>query len=150
VVTVSDSRSAADDSSGAAISERLEAEGHRRVAYEIVADEPALVASAIGRLAAEADAVITNGGTGIAPRDNTYEAVAGLLEKRMDGFGELLRMLSYEEVGSAAMASRAVAGTIGSCLIFSLPGSTAACRLATDRLIAPELGHLCALVGGRD
>ena len=85
---------------------------------------------------------VVNGGTGIAARDCTYEAVAGLLEKRLDGFGELFRMLSFEEVGSAAMMSRAVAGVWRGCALFSMPGSAAAVRLAWEKLIAPELSHL--------
>ena len=148
VVTVSDTRSADDDDSGAEIKRLLGQAGHRLRGYEIVPDDPGRVAAAIARLAGEVDAVIVNGGTGIAPRDNTYEAITGLIDKRIDGFGELFRMLSYQQIGTAAMASRAVAGLVGQAVVFSLPGSTAACRLACEKLIVPELGHLCSLSGG--
>ena len=113
----------------------------------IVRDDPALVREAVVALVArgDIDAVITNGGTGIAARDNTYEAVSQLLDKRIDGFGELFRMLSFGEIGAAAMLSRAVAGTVGSTALFCMPGSTAACRLAMERLIIPQLGHVAAL-----
>jgi len=111
--------------------------------YRIVRDEPELVREALAAAAAAgAEAIIVNGGTGISGRDRTYEAVAGLLEKRLDGFGELFRMLSFQEIGSAAMLSRAVAGAWQGRAVFSVPGSTAAVRLAWDRLIGPELGHV--------
>ncbi len=90
----------------------------------------------------EARVIITTGGTGISRRDSTYEAVTALFEKRLDGFGELFRMLSYQEIGSAAMLSRATAGVSGGCAVFMLPGSPAAVRLAMERLILPELGHV--------
>jgi len=93
-------------------------------------------------MAAEVDAILLNGGTGVAPRDTTYEAVSTLIEKRLDGFGELFRMLSFQEVGSKAMASRAVAGVFGKTVVFSMPGSVKAVRLAMERLICPELGHI--------
>ncbi len=110
--------------------------------YRIVPDEPARVRDALAAAAAAgAEAVIVNGGTGISGRDRTYEAVAGLLEKRIDGFGELFRMLSFQEIGSAAMLSRAVAGAWQGRAVFSVPGSTAAVRLAWEKLIGPELGH---------
>ncbi|TFH25514.1 MAG: molybdenum cofactor biosynthesis protein MoaB [Myxococcales bacterium] len=149
VLTVSDTRTVDSDGSGAAIRERLEAAGHRVDDYAIVPDEPAEVAARVRELVAGGaiHAVILNGGTGIAARDNTYEAVTGLLEKRIDGFGELFRSLSYEEIGSSAMLSRAVAGVVGTTIVFALPGSTAACELALDRLIVPELGHIAKLLG---
>jgi molybdenum cofactor biosynthesis protein B len=149
VLTVSDTRTVDSDGSGAAIRERLEAAGHRVDDYAIVPDEPAEVAARVRELVAGGaiHAVILNGGTGIAARDNTYEAVTGLLEKRIDGFGELFRALSYEEIGSSAMLSRAVAGVVGTTIVFALPGSTAACELALDRLIVPELGHIAKLLG---
>lgn len=150
VITVSDTRNEENDASGAAIIESLEGRGHRLVAYEIVPDDATRVADAIARLSTEARAVVLSGGTGIAPRDNTYEAVCGLLDKRLDGFGELFRMLSYREIGSAAMASRAVAGVVGTTLVFALPGATAACRLGSEELIGPELGHLSDLLMGDD
>jgi molybdopterin adenylyltransferase len=147
VVTVSDSRDEAGDTSGAAVRSALEAAGHRILEYRIVRDDTADVVAVLAALmAAEAiDAVVTNGGTGISPRDNTYEAVTGLLTRRLDGFGELFRLLSFEEIGSAAMLSRAVGGVAGRTVVFALPGSTAACRLAMERLVVPEIGHLVSL-----
>ena len=149
VLTVSDTRTIETDASGEAIRSRLAAAGHRTHDYCIVPDEPELVARQVGEWLADAqcDGVIVNGGTGIAPRDRTYEAIAGLLERRLDGFGELFRMLSYAEIGSAAMLSRAVAGVARGKPVFSLPGSTAAVELALERLILPELGHLLAQLG---
>lgn len=116
--------------------------------YRVVRDEPDEVRAALAAAAdAGADAVVVNGGTGISGRDRTYEAVAGLLEKRLDGFGEIFRWLSFREIGSAAMLSRAVAGTWQGRVVFSVPGSTAAVRLAWERLIAPELGHVVFELG---
>jgi molybdenum cofactor biosynthesis protein B len=111
--------------------------------YRVVRDEPDEVRAALADAAdVGAEAIVVNGGTGISGRDRTYEAVAGLLEKRLDGFGEIFRWLSFQEIGSAAMLSRAVAGTWRGRVIFSVPGSTPAVRLAWERLIAPELGHV--------
>ncbi len=116
--------------------------------YRLVRDEPDEVRAALAAAAdAGAEAVVVNGGTGISGRDRTYEAVAGLLEKRLDGFGEIFRWLSFQEIGSAAMLSRAVAGTWRGRVVFSVPGSTAAVRLAWERLIAPELGHVVFELG---
>ena len=143
MVTASDSRGEAEDTSGAYLKTALAAAGHVLAGYRIVRDEPDLVRSALAAAAAAgAEAIIVNGGTGISGRDRTYEAVAGLLEKRLDGFGELFRMLSFQEIGSAAMLSRAVAGAWQGRAVFSVPGSTAAVRLAWERLIGPELGHV--------
>jgi molybdenum cofactor biosynthesis protein B len=143
VVTASDSRGVAEDSSGAFLREAAAAAGHEVVGYRLVKDEPAQLREALqAAAAAGADAVLVNGGTGIAARDRTYEAVAGMLEKRLDGFGELFRALSYAEIGSAAMLSRAVAGAWDGRAVFSVPGSTAAVRLAWEKLIGPELGHV--------
>lgn len=143
VVTASDTRSEAEDSSGAFLRAAATAAGHELVGYRIERDEPAALRSALDAAAAVgAEAIVVNGGTGIAGRDRTYEAVAAVIEKRLDGFGELFRMLSFQEIGSAAMLSRAIGGTWGARVIFSVPGSTAAVRLAWERLIAPELGHL--------
>jgi molybdenum cofactor biosynthesis protein B len=144
VVTVSDSRTEADDTSGRAAQEMIEAAGHAVAGYRLLRDEPAEVAALIRRIADErtADVVVTSGGTGITTRDSTYEAVASLLDKRLDGFGELFRMLSFAEIGSAAMMSRAVAGVHNGVAVFATPGSTAAVRLALEKLIIPELGHL--------
>ncbi|WP_242394668.1 MogA/MoaB family molybdenum cofactor biosynthesis protein [Anaeromyxobacter oryzisoli] len=143
VVTASDTRGEAEDESGAFLRRAAAAAGHEVVGYRIVRDEPAELRAALDAAAAAgAEAIVVNGGTGIAARDRTYEAVAGLLEKRLDGFGELFRMLSYAEIGSAAMLSRAVAGVWGGRAVFSVPGSLAAVRLAWEKLLAPELGHV--------
>ncbi len=151
VITVSDTRTQDNDGSGSEIRRRLEEAGHRVAAYAIVPDEPDLVAAELRRLADDGaiEAVILNGGTGVAPRDNTYEAVCSVLTKPIDGFGELFRMLSWEEVGAMAMISRAVAGLVGTTAVFSVPGSTAACRLAMDKLIVPSLGHVVGLAAPR-
>jgi molybdenum cofactor biosynthesis protein B len=143
VVTASDTRGEAEDTSGGWLRRAAAAEGHDVVGYRIVRDEPAALRQAIdAAVAADAQAIVVNGGTGIAGRDRTYEAVAGVIEKRLDGFGELFRMLSFQEIGSAAMLSRAVAGVFGGRAIFSVPGSEPAVRLAWERLIGPELGHV--------
>lgn len=143
VVTASDTRTEAEDGSGAFLRAAAAAAGHAIAGYRIVKDEPAAIRAALDEAAAAgADAVLVNGGTGIAARDRTYEAVAALLEKRIDGFGELFRMLSFEEIGAAAMLSRAVAGVWGGRAVFSLPGSRAAVRLAWEKLIGPEIGHV--------
>ena len=143
MVTASDSRGEAEDTSGAYLKTALAAAGHVLAGYRIVRDEPDQVRGALAAAAAAgAEAIVVNGGTGISGRDRTYEAVAGLLEKRLDGFGELFRMLSFQEIGSAAMLSRAVAGAWQGRAVFSVPGSTAAVRLAWERLIGPELGHV--------
>lgn len=144
IVTVSDTRTEADDTSGRLARELVEKAGHTVRDVRILKDEPALVRDAVRELAARPDvrAVILNGGTGISRRDRTYEAVASLLERRLDGFGELFRALSYQEIGSSAMLSRAVAGLVGGTVVFSVPGSTAAVRLALERLVLPELGHI--------
>jgi molybdenum cofactor biosynthesis protein B len=143
VITASDTRGEAEDESGRFLREALVAAGHGLAGYRIVKDEPAEILAALAAAAeAGADAVVVNGGTGIAGRDRTYEAVAGLLEKRLDGFGELFRMLSYAEIGPAAMLSRAVAGVWGGRAVFSVPGSKAAVRLAWEKLLGPELGHV--------
>jgi molybdenum cofactor biosynthesis protein B len=120
--------------------------GHRVVAYRVLPDEPREVRQQLEAWLAdpEPDGVIVNGGTGISPRDRTYEAVADLLDRRLDGFGELFRSLSFEEIGSAAMLSRAVGGISMGKLLFSLPGSPPAVKLGLERLILPELGHLLA------
>jgi len=147
VVTVSDTRSPASDTSGALLKARLEAGGHRILSYEILADEPAKIRDRVRALAdTGVEAVLLSGGTGIAPRDTTYEAIVGILDRRLDGFGELFRALSYQEIGAAAMLSRAVAGTLGSTIVFAMPGSTAACELALERLVLPELGHMVGLM----
>ena len=147
IVTVSDTRTADNDTSGAEIRRQLEAAGHRVGDYRIVADEPALVRRTVEELAGAGlvEVVLLSGGTGIAARDNTFEAVSSLLTKRIDGFGELFRMLSFEEIGAASMISRAVGGLVGTMALFSMPGSTAACRLAMEKLVVPQLAHVVGL-----
>jgi molybdenum cofactor biosynthesis protein B len=143
VITISDTRTAETDTSGAAIRAALEASGHAVARYAIVRDEPERIVALVRELAQEGcQVVLTNGGTGIARRDSTFEAIDTMLEKRLPGFGELFRMLSYADIGPAAMLSRATAGLFGGTLIFCLPGSTGAVRLAMERLILPELPHL--------
>jgi molybdenum cofactor biosynthesis protein B len=143
VVTASDSRGEAEDTSGGFLKEAIAKAGHLLAGYRIVKDEPELIHAALAAAAAAgAQAIVVNGGTGITRRDRTFEAVTSLLEKRIDGFGELFRMLSWQEIGSAAMLSRAVAGVWQGRVIFSLPGSAAGVRLAWEKLIAPELPHL--------
>ena len=144
VLTVSDTRTDATDTSGRAIRDLLTVAGHDVCGHAIVKDEPAEVVAVVSHQlsGAETQVVITTGGTGLTSRDSTYEAIAGIIEKRLDGFGELFRMLSFEDVGPAAMLSRATAGTVGRAVVFILPGSEAAVRLAMSRLIVPELGHI--------
>jgi molybdenum cofactor biosynthesis protein B len=144
VVTVSDTRTLADDRSGAAIIELLEAAGHRLVARKIVPDEPTLLEAAVRELVSRADvsAILVTGGTGVAPRDQTPDTLARLFTKELPGYGELFRMLSFQEIGASAMMSRAMAGTARRKAIFVLPGSQNAVRLAMVRLIVPELPHV--------
>ena len=144
VLTVSDTRTMETETSGRAIAELLEMSGHAVAGRQVVRDEPADVARVVREALAndKIEAVITTGGTGIAKRDSTYEALSGLFEKRLDGFGELFRVLSFEDIGPAAMLSRASAGVIGGRAVFLLPGSEAAVRLAMTRLILPEIGHI--------
>ena len=144
ILTISDTRTSATDTGGAAIAALLEESGHEVVAREIVRDEPAAVrAHVLAHLDDDrVQAIITTGGTGISARDTTLEAITGLLEKRLDGFGELFRMLSYEQIGAAAMLSRACAGMARRKIIIALPGSEHAVRLAMTKLVLPELGHL--------
>ena len=144
VLTVSDTRTSDSDSSGRAIREFIERAGHLVTGFAIVRDEPSLVTASVTQWLTDADTrvIITTGGTGISSRDSTYESVSALLQKRLDGFGELFRMLSYQEIGSAAMMSRASAGLASGKIVVSLPGSEAAVRLAMERLLIPELGHL--------
>lgn len=142
VLTISDSRTEATDTSGDAIVELLKDAGHHLTGRRIVKDDPAMVRGALKSQQSTTDAIITTGGTGITIRDSSYEAISALLDKHLDGFGELFRMLSYEEIGAAAMLSRACAGTMGRTAVFSLPGSRHAVRLAMTKLILPELGHV--------
>src|SRR2546426_915911 len=144
VLTVSDTRTVETDASGHAIADLLTAAGHQVAGRTIVRDDPDLVRGTIERQLASPDvqAIITTGGTGITSRDSTYEAVSAMLQKRLDGFGELFRMLSYQQIGSAAIMSRACAGLSAGRIIICLPGSEAAVRLAMEKLVIPELGHL--------
>jgi molybdopterin adenylyltransferase len=144
IVTVSDSRTPETDSNGAYLRGEIEARGDRLAGYRVLPDEAEMVTAALRELAEDGSTqlVVLNGGTGISRRDRTYDAVRPLLEREIPGFGELFRMLSYEQVGSAAMLSRATAGIYRGVLVFSVPGSPAAVQLAWERLIAPEMEHL--------
>ncbi len=144
IVTVSDSRSEQTDRNHAWLRSALEERGHCVGAYRLIRDEPDQVAAALQELAAmpAIQIIIFNGGTGISPRDTTFDVLSRHLEKTLPGFGELFRMLSYEEIGPAAMFSRATAGVYRDTLVVSLPGSSGAVRLACDRLLFPELNHL--------
>ena len=144
IVTVSDTRTEATDTSGRAITDLLTAAGHVVAGRAIVKDDAEMVRGTLERQLASADvqAIITTGGTGVTARDSTYEVVSSLLQKRLDGFGELFRMLSFQQIGPAAMMSRACAGIVAGHVVVSLPGSEAAVRLALERLLIPELGHL--------
>jgi molybdenum cofactor biosynthesis protein B len=152
VITVSDTRTEHTDTAGRVIADLLTTSGHSVVGRTIVIDDPALVRGTIERqLATPRESgpqiIITTGGTGITSRDSTFEAVNAILEKRLDGFGELFRMLSYEQIGSAAIMSRATAGLAAGRIIVALPGSEAAVRLAMEKLVLPELGHLVQQAG---
>jgi molybdenum cofactor biosynthesis protein B len=144
ILTISDTRTEETDGSGRAIVELLEEQGHVVSARSLVPDDPERIREAVHALLAHEDVqvVLTTGGTGVSRRDSTYEVVDALLEKRLDGFGELFRMLSYTEIGPAAMLSRACAGAVRGTVVFALPGSEAAVRLAMRKLILPELGHV--------
>jgi molybdenum cofactor biosynthesis protein B len=148
LLTVSDTRTPETDRSGQYLQATLMAAGHAIATYEILPDEPERIRQRVIALCqdSQVETVICHGGTGIAPRDTTYDAIAGLLEKTLPGFGEIFRLLSYEEIGSRAIASRAVAGVCQNTLIWSLPGSSNAVRLATEKLILPELQHLVNLL----
>ena len=144
VLTISDTRTPETDTGGDVVEESMRGAGHEVVAREIVRDEAASIRNTLVDLLAspDVDAVVTTGGTGISARDTTYEVVERMIEKRLDGFGELFRMLSYEEIGAAAVLSRAVAGAVGSKLVASLPGSRNAVRLGMEKLLVPEIAHV--------
>lgn len=144
VVTVSDSRTKENDKSGQIMIESLKATGHEVIGYEIIKDDPEGIATILDKYAddPECQAILFNGGTGIAQRDSTYDVIAGRLEKTLPGFGELFRMLSYQEIGAAAMLTRATAGVYRGRLVFSTPGSSNAVKLAMNELISGELSHL--------
>jgi len=151
VLTVSDTRDESTDQSGQLIKNLLAEHGHRMAGYRIVKDEPVEIESLLKQTLknSEVEAVIVNGGTGIAPRDGTYEVIDRFLDKRLDGFGEIFRFLSYQDIGSAAIMSRAVAGSAQGKVLISVPGSRGAVALAMRRLILPELGHLVSQLQGK-
>ena len=144
VLTVSDTRTPETDTGGNVIVELMQGAGHEISHREIVKDDAPRIEVVLQELLADAcvDAVITTGGTGISARDTTYEVVSRRIDKKLDGFGELFRVLSYEEIGAAAMLSRAVAGASGSKFLACLPGSSNAVRLAVEKLLVPEISHL--------
>jgi molybdenum cofactor biosynthesis protein B len=144
VLTISDTRTSETDTGGDVVEETMRGAGHAVVAREIVRDEATSIRTALVDLLArpEVDAVVTTGGTGISGRDTTYEVVERMVEKRLDGFGELFRMLSYEEIGAAAILSRALAGAVGTKFVASLPGSRNAVRLGMEKLLVPEIAHI--------
>ncbi|MEX2091134.1 MAG: MogA/MoaB family molybdenum cofactor biosynthesis protein [Pirellulales bacterium] len=143
VVTVSDTRTLENDRGGQLLNDCLTAAGHTVTRREIVPDDPNRIRSLVEELAdaTALDAILITGGTGIAARDQTYETVSGLLTKTLPGYGELFRMLSYEDIGPAAMLSRTIGGLIGQVVLLTMPGSPAAVQLALDKLILPELAH---------
>jgi len=147
VITVSDTRSLETDSSGQAIVDSLEEAGHEVAERAIVPDDPTRIEQLVQRLAqsSEIEAILLTGGTGIAARDQTPDTLAKMLTQELPGYGELFRMLSYQEIGPAAMLSRAFGGLIGETVLLTMPGSTAAVRLAMEKLILPELSHLVSL-----
>lgn len=151
VVTVSDTRTPESDRSGQLIQQLLQDAGHKISTYTIVKDEPQAIAELLEYLAYqfELEVIIFSGGTGIAPRDTTYDVVSNWLTKTIPGFGEIFRYLSYQEIGSRAISSRAVAGVRDKTLVFSLPGSSNAVRLALEQLILPELNHLLKQIKGK-
>ena len=144
VITVSDTRTEDTDKSGQTIKELLGQAGHITQAYHIIKDEPSQIRPLLAALLAreDVDAVIVNGGTGVSRRDVTFDVVSAMVEKPLPGFGELFRALSFAEIGSAAMLSRAMAGAIGTKVVFSMPGSSGAVRLAMERLVLPEMPHI--------
>jgi molybdenum cofactor biosynthesis protein B len=150
ILTVSDTRTTETDTSGALAYDLLVRAEHHVAAQTILPDDPARVRAQVEEWIATPaiEAIVVSGGTGLAPRDTTYEAIAELLEKRLDGFGELFRMLSYEQIGAAAMLSRAVAGVANGTVVVSMPGSTAAVELAMSKLVVPELGHMVKIARG--
>jgi molybdenum cofactor biosynthesis protein B len=144
VVTVSDTRTLETDRGGLLVAELLAAGGHQVMSREIVPDDPARIGPLLEQLAdpAAVDAILLTGGTGICARDQTFETVSTLFDKTMPGYGELFRMLSYEDIGPAAMLSRAVGGVLNNVILLTMPGSVAAVKLAMEKLIVPEVGHL--------
>ncbi|HEY85093.1 MAG TPA: molybdenum cofactor biosynthesis protein MoaB [Chloroflexi bacterium] len=148
IVTVSDSRTPKSDVNAAYLRQQIEGAGHIVAAYRLIKDEPEQVVAVLDELAAgESQLILFNGGTGISKRDNTFDALSGKLEKTLPGFGEIFRMLSYEQIGAAAMLSRATAGVYAGKVIISTPGSPKAVQLAWEKLISSEMQHLAWEVG---
>jgi molybdopterin adenylyltransferase len=150
VITISDTRTTATDGSGQLAQQLLTAAGHQVLVYQILPDEPAQITNLLTELGQnqQVQVAIFNGGTGIAPRDTTYDALVRMLEKTLPGFGEIFRSLSYAEIGTRAIASRAVAGTYQNLLVFSLPGSQGAVQLGVEQIILPEINHLVRQLRG--
>jgi molybdenum cofactor biosynthesis protein B len=150
VITASDTRTEETDTSGKKIKDLLAEQQHAVVSYQILKDEPVQITAAVRALLErqDVDAILINGGTGIAPRDTTFEAIQGILDKEIPGFGELFRMLSYQDIGSAAMMTRATAGVAQGKIVVSLPGSTGAVELGMTKLVLPELGHMLFVLRG--
>ncbi len=144
LITISDSRTEETDESGKLLKEKLTGAGHRIVGYALIKNDSAAIKETVGELLEEEEVqvIITGGGTGLSHRDITVETVSAMLEKKLDGFGELFRSLSYQEIGTAGMMSRAVAGVIGGRIIICIPGSRGAAELAADKIILPEIGHM--------
>ena len=144
VITVSDTRTLETDTGGQTLVAGLERAGHTIAARHIIPDEPSQMRPLVEGLAqgGQVDAVLLTGGTGLSGRDQTYETITGLITKALPGYGELFRHLSYAEIGAAAMLSRATGGLVGTCVVLTMPGSPAAVKLALEKLIVPELGHL--------
>ncbi len=150
VITISDTRTTVTDTSGQLMQQLLTAADHRVLIYRIIPDDPAQITDLLTELSQnqQVQVVIFNGGTGIAPRDTTYDALARVLEKTLPGFGEIFRWLSYTEIGTRSIASRAVAGTYQNLLVFSLPGSKGAVQLGVSQIILPEMNHLVKQLHG--
>lgn len=144
VLTISDTRTEQDDESGGLIKQKLTQNGHRVMSYSILKDEADSIKQKISELLRqeELQVIITNGGTGVSHRDVTVETISPILEKKLDGFGELFRFLTYQEIGTGSIMSRALAGVAGGKVILCLPGSPGAVNLAMDKIILPEIGHL--------
>jgi molybdenum cofactor biosynthesis protein B len=144
ILIMSTTRALKDDASGNWIRERLEADGHQVVDHQVIPDDPDTIAETVATIVQEMrpDVLLTSGGTGITPKDVTIETIRPMFEKELTAFSALFSRLSMEEIGSAAMMSRATAGVIGSTAVFCMPGSLPACKLACQRLIFPELGHI--------
>jgi molybdopterin adenylyltransferase len=144
VITCSDTRTSQTDTSGQLMMRLLKEHGHELAGYHVIKDDPAQIRSVIEEAAAHdaVQAILVNGGTGISKRDSTFEAVDGMLEKRLVGFGEIFRYLTYKDIGSPAIMTRATAGIFRGRIIFSTPGSEGAVRLAMESLILPEIGHI--------